>query len=61
MIVEEQYHSSPLQCLVFEDSLHGVMAAKAAGMDVVNVYDKYSDKDRESINSLTDYKIDFYC
>ena len=25
------------------------------------VYDKYSDKDRESINSLTDYKIDFYC
>ena len=61
MRVLEHYHSSPQQCLVFEDSLHGVMAAKTAGMDVVNVYDKYSDKDRESINSLTDYKIDFYC
>lgn len=56
----EHYHTSPDTCLVFEDSLHGVMAAKGAGIETVNVYDKYSDKDRLRIDSLTDYKIDSY-
>lgn len=61
MRILEHYHVNPQQCLVFEDSLHGVMAAKAAGIEVVNVYDKYSDKDRNEINSLANYKIDSYC
>lgn len=60
MKVLKYYHSNPQQCLVFEDSLHGVMAAKTAGIDVINVYDRYSDNDRERINSLADYKIDSY-
>lgn len=60
MKVLEHYQVSPDECLVFEDSLHGVMAAKAAGIEVVNVYDKYSDKDRDEIDFLTDYKIDSY-
>ena len=45
----------PEECIVFEDSLVGVLAAKAAHIDVAVIYDKYSDDDREEINSLADY------
>lgn len=45
------------ECLVFEDSLIGIEAAKNAGMEAVAVYDQYSDSDRERINSLADYQI----
>lgn len=58
--VLEHYHANPEECLVFEDSLHGVMASKCAGIETINVYDKYSDKDRLKIDSLADYKIDSY-
>jgi len=51
------YNAKPEECLVFEDSLHGIMASKEAGIETVNIYDKHSDKDRESIDRLTDYKI----
>lgn len=33
------------------------MAAKNANLDVIVVYDKYSDKDREKINKLADYNV----
>lgn len=45
------------ECLVFEDSYSGVLAAKNAGVEVVNIYDKYSDKDRNKINTTADYAI----
>lgn len=48
---------TPKECLVIEDALIGVQAAKNAGIEVVNMYDKYSDSDREEINSLSDYKV----
>ncbi len=43
-------------CLIIEDSLLGVKAANKAGIDVVSIYDKYADKDREEINKLTKYQ-----
>ena len=43
--------------MVIEDVLFRVQAAKNAGIEVVNMYDKYSDSDREEINSLSDYKV----
>ena len=43
------------QCLIFEDSLIGVEAAKNAGIEVVAMYDQYSDGEREEINRLADY------
>ena len=55
--VLRHYNAKPEECLVFEDSLHGIMASKEAGIETVNIYDKYSDKDRESIDTLADYKI----
>ncbi len=58
--VMKTLNKSPKACLVFEDSLIGVEAAKAAGIETVAVYDKYSDSDREKIDALADYKIESY-
>lgn len=43
-------------CLIIEDSLIGVEAAKNIGIEVCNIYDKHADKDREKINELSDYR-----
>ena len=36
------------------------MASKAAGIDTINIYDKYSDSDREEINKIANFKINSY-
>ena len=51
------FNANKDEFLVFEDSYSGVLAAKRANLDVVNIYDKYSDKDRNSINQIVDYSI----
>lgn len=56
----EDFSVEPGQCLVFEDSLVGVEASKAAGIDTVVVYDSYSDEDREELNKLADYSFSGY-
>ena len=48
------------QCLIFEDSLVGVEAANNAGIDVVAMYDKYSDMDREKIKKKAKYSLNNY-
>ncbi len=45
---------SPEECLVIEDTLTGIMAAKAAGMTVMAIYDRDSDAQRQEIISLAD-------
>lgn len=45
------------RCVVIEDSLTGIFAAKNANLNVIAIYDKYADKDREKINELADYKV----
>lgn len=46
----------PEDCVVFEDSLTGVTAARRANLDVIVMHDHYSDKDREEIKKLTPYE-----
>lgn len=58
--IMQYYNSSPNECLIFEDSYTGVLASKNAGIEVVNIYDKYADLDREKINKITDYSIESY-
>lgn len=45
------------KCIVIEDSLIGVIAAKRANLNVIAIYDKYSDKNRDKINELADYNV----
>lgn len=46
----------PNECLIIEDSLIGVQAAKNAGIEVAVIYDKYSDCDRKEISKLAKYE-----
>ncbi len=49
------------EVLIFENSLVGMEAAKNAQIEVVAVYDTYSDEDRKEISQLADYQIrDFF-
>jgi beta-phosphoglucomutase-like phosphatase (HAD superfamily) len=48
------------ECLVIEDSLSGVMAAKNAEMDAVKMYDQYSEMDSEEIDKLVCYGFENY-
>lgn len=58
--VLELLNATNNECLVLEDSLHGVLSAKSANIEVINVYDKYSNKDREKLDKLSDYKLNNY-
>lgn len=59
-MIMQHYNARPDECLIFEDSYTGVLASKNAGIEVVNVYDKYADLDRDKINAITDYSIANY-
>ena len=59
--VLKEHNAKKEECIIFEDSLVGIEAANNAGIDVVAIYDKYSENDREKIaaNSIAyfnDYK-----
>ncbi len=51
----EKLDVKPEECLIVEDSLIGVKAAKNAGIEVVAIYDKYSDEDRKEIMEMANY------
>lgn len=57
LLAMEQINLHPQECLVFEDSLAGVQAAKAAGIETAAVYERYSEPDREAIRALADWYI----
>lgn len=59
-MIMQHYDAIPEECLVFEDSYTGVLASKNADIEVVNVYDKNADLDRNKINAITDYSIANY-
>lgn len=58
--IMQHYNAKPKECLIFEDSYTGVLASKNAGVEVVNIYDKYADVDRDKIDAITDYSIANY-
>lgn len=58
--IMKYYNAKPSECLIFEDSYTGVLAATKAGIEVINVYDQYANADRDKINLITDYSISNY-
>lgn len=53
----EKLGSRPVQTLVFEDVLHGILAARSAGFVTVAVEDFSNERDRELIRNNSDYYI----
>ena len=53
----EKLKVRPEECLVIEDSLSGVQAAKNAKLEVVNIPDIGSLKNQDEIDKITDYKL----
>lgn len=58
--IMRHYNATPDECLIFEDSYTGVLASYNAGIEVVNIYDKYADVDRDKINEIATYSISSY-
>ncbi len=56
----KELNVSKEQCLIFEDSLIGIEAANNAGIEVVAIYDKYSDSERDEIDKLAQYSFNNY-
>jgi len=56
--VAEDLGLSPEECLVFEDTYAGVLAAKRAGMKVIAISDELSLPYKEDINELADQYIE---
>lgn len=46
--------ANPMECVVFEDVLKGIVSAKNAGMKTIGVYDKYSTEDIITIRLTAD-------
>jgi HAD superfamily hydrolase (TIGR01509 family) len=51
---------SPSDCIVIEDTLSGIRAAKNAGMYAIAIYDEDSEGQRELINAEADYSAQDY-
>lgn len=52
--------AKPEECIVFEDSLNGVISAKSAGIEVCAVYDESSANEQDIIDKIADYKIETF-
>ena len=53
--IMEFFNVNPEDCLIVEDAILGVEAAKNAGIDVITIYDEYSDFERKEINQISQY------
>ncbi|MDW7661386.1 MAG: HAD family phosphatase [Bacillota bacterium] len=56
--VAEDLGVSPAECLVFEDTHAGVLAAKNAGMKAVAIYDELSEPYTDAIKDTADHYIE---
>lgn len=56
----QKFNAKPEECIIFEDSLIGIEAAKKAGIETIAIYDKYSDADTEAIKAQADFYLHDY-
>ncbi len=60
LLVMKRLGAKPEECIVFEDSLNGVLAAKQAGLEVVAVYDDSAKNEQELIGKIADYRVESF-
>lgn len=53
----KELNLKPEDCLIIEDSLSGIQAAKNANIEVLNIPDNCSFKNQNEIDNLSDYKV----
>ena len=53
----KELNLKPEDCLIIEDSLSGIQAAKNANIEVLNIPDECSLKNQKEIDNLADYKV----
>ena len=58
--VLNELNVTPEECLVVEDTLTGIEAARKANIETAVMYDKYSDSKRDKINELSQYQFKDY-
>ncbi len=58
--VAKELEVKPEECLVIEDTVHGVVAAKRAGMKVIAIYNDYSKKDEKILINEAHYYVRDY-
>jgi len=56
----DRYGIGADECLVFEDSLRGIKAAKGAKIEVIHVADEASEDHSQAISAISDYHIDSF-
>jgi len=54
LLTAAKHHIRPDRCVVFEDSYFAVQGAKAAGMSVIGVYDRFAEHTEKDIRQLAD-------
>lgn len=52
--------AKPEECIVFEDSLNGILSAKDAGIEVCAVYDESAANEQDVIDKIADYKVESF-
>ncbi len=57
LLAAERLDLAPSECVVYEDILPGIAAAKSAGFTVCGVYDFSSEKDWDRIQKIADFTI----
>ena len=60
LTVAKELNIDPQNCLVIEDTLHGVEAAKNAGMKVIAIFNDYSKIDKEKLILKADAFVNDY-
>lgn len=58
--VMQLLHAKPEECIVFEDSLNGILAAKDAGIEVCAVFDESAANEQDVIDKIADYKVESF-
>lgn len=57
LLAMKKLGAKPEECIVFEDSLNGVISAKDAGIEVCAIFDESAKSEQEIIEKIADYKI----
>lgn len=60
LLVMQKLGAKPEECIVFEDSLNGVISAKDAGIEVCVVYDDSAANEQDVIEKIADYKVESF-